>query len=132
MVKNWLICLPRKDLQHCMEIGVFGLNRKFILGRVKRGDRIVCCASKDWKIIGTGQITEEYYLDTERIFIADGVFPDRIRFDARNVEIGKEVDVIQLLDRLSFVKNLAYWAVFFRSGIVEISNDDWTHLSGKA
>lgn len=122
----WLICLPREDLEHCMKKGVFGLSRKHILGNVKKGDRVICCAGKgDWKIIGLGEATSDYYIDDSSVFLKTGYFPDRFNFDARPLGAGKEVDVMKILDRLSFVSNLAYWAVYFRNGIAKCKEADW-------
>ncbi len=121
----WLLCLPRQDMEHCIKIGVFGLNRKFILGRVREGDSIVCCVSKEWKIVGTGFATSEYYLDTKQCFLKEGMFPDRFDFSATLLPTADQGNLIEILDRLSFVKNLVYWAVYFRNGIAELSHDDW-------
>ncbi|MBX9688712.1 MAG: hypothetical protein K2X27_18540 [Candidatus Obscuribacterales bacterium] len=67
-MRNWLICLPRADMEHCIKIGKFGLNRKHIMGGIKEGDGVVCCASKDWKILAVGRATSQYYLDTAKVF----------------------------------------------------------------
>lgn len=122
----WLLCLPRKDMEHCMTEGVFGLSRKHILGGVRKGDQIVCCAGKgDWKIIGCGAATTDYYVDDKKVFLKDGYFPDRFDFKAEMFPSGDEIDVIQSIDQFTFVKNVAYWAVFFRNGIVKLSKQDW-------
>lgn len=113
-------------MEHCIKIGTFGLNRKHILGKIASGDKIVCCASKDWKIIGTEDAASDYYLDNEPVFLKDGIFPDRFNFTATQVPASAELDLKQIVDSLSFVTNLAYWAVYFRNGIVEISPQDWT------
>lgn len=122
----WLICLPREDLEHCIKIGTFGLGRKHVLGSVSSGDQVVCCAGKgDWKIIGCGEATGEYYLSVEKVFLKEGSFPGRFDFKANKLPEEQEVDIKQLLDQLSFVKDLAYWAVFFRNGIVKMTKKDW-------
>jgi predicted RNA-binding protein len=95
------------------------------MGGISEGDGIVCCVSKDWRIIAAGRTTSEYYMDTSKVFVKDGLFPDRFNFAAGQVGADDEIDVKQVLDRLSFVKNLAYWPVFFRNAIVEISEADW-------
>lgn len=126
----WLICLPREDLEHCMRMGTFGLGRKHILGHVVTGDGVVCCAGKgDWKIIGQGTAISDYYVDAKKIFLKDGTFPDRFDFKAEKLPNERQVDLISLIDQLSFVGNLAYWAVFFRNGIVKISKQDWDLIS---
>lgn len=122
----WLVCLPRVDLEHCMKVGTFGLPRKHILGGVKKGDMVICCAGKgDWKIVGTGVVTTDYYVDVEKKFLAEGYFPDRFDFTSVQVPKDRELDVMQIIDQFSFVKNLAYWAVFFRNGIVKAEKSDW-------
>jgi len=35
------------------------------------------------------------------------------------------MDFMTVIDRMSFIKNLAYWSVYLRSAITEISTDDW-------
>lgn len=122
----WLVCLPREDLEHCMRKGTFGLARKHILGKVLKGDAIVCCAGKgDWKIIGLGSTSSDYYVDDAKIFLKEGSFPDRFDFAAEILPNDQEIDVMSIIDQLSFVSNLAYWAVFFRNGIVQMSKRDW-------
>jgi predicted RNA-binding protein len=121
----WLFCLPRADLEHCMKIGVFGLPRRNLISKVCEGDKIVCCAAKgEWKILGLGTATSDYYVDDENIFLKEGVFVDRIKFDIKPVS--KEFDIISILDQLSFITNLAYWAVYFRNGIVKMNKSDWS------
>ncbi len=109
-----------------MQKGTFGLARKHILGSVSKGDAVVCCAGKgDWKIIGLGSTVTDYYLDDTKVFLKEGFFPDRFDFKADKLPKNQEIDIMSIIDQLSFVKNLAYWAVFFRNGIVRISKRDW-------
>lgn len=126
----WLICLPRADMKRCIDKKTFGLSRKMVINQVREGDKIICCAGKgDWKVIAAGTATSDYFVDDEPIFLAQNdLFLDRFAFDAK--PLAKEVDLAHLLDKLSFVSNLAYWAVYFRNGIVKISQDDWTLLQG--
>ena len=129
----WLLCLPREDLEHCMHIGTFGLARKHIIGKVSTGDRIVCCAGKgDWKIIGLGYTTSDYYIDDTKIFLKAGYFVDRFDFAANELRKECEVDVLTIIKQLSFVKNVAHWAVFFRNGIAKMSKEDWDLISKKS
>jgi hypothetical protein len=59
----WLLCLPREDIENCMRKGTFGLQRKYILERVAKGYKVVCCAGKgDWKILGLGTTISDYYV----------------------------------------------------------------------
>lgn len=122
----WLLCLPRKDMDHCIEIGTFGLSKKRLISSVRAGDSIVCTAGKgDWKIIGIGSATSDYYFDTERIFLKDSDYPDRFDFAIERFSKEREVDIMTIIDQLSFVKNLAYWALYFRNGIAKMSEKDW-------
>lgn len=128
----WFLCLTRADMEHCMSIGTFGLNRKFILGQVQTGDKIVCCAGKgDWKIIGSGSTTTDYYVDDRKVFLSEGVFPDRFDFTATKLSPETEFDVKSIIDQLTFVRDLAYWAVFFRNGIVKMSKQDWELITNE-
>lgn len=109
-----------------MKVGTFGLPRKHILGSVKNGDMVICCAGKgDWKIIGTGVAQSDYYIDDKKVFLAEGFYPDRFDFKSEAVPKDQELDLMQIIDQLSFVKNLAYWAVFFRNGVVKAEKSDW-------
>lgn len=120
----WLICLPRPDLDHCIKTGTFGLSRKHIIGDVKLGDKVVCCAAKgDWKFVATGEATSDYYIDDSPVFLKSGTFPDR--FDFKADRLPEEIDLMQVIDKLSFVTNLAYWAVYFRNGIAKLTKSDW-------
>jgi len=113
-------------MEHCIKKGTFGLARKQILGNVSKGDSVVCCAGKgDWKIIGLGVALSDYYMDDAKIFLKEGSFPDRFDFVAEKLPKEKEIDLMSIIDQLSFVTNLAYWAVFFRNGIVQMSKHDW-------
>lgn len=113
-------------MEHCIRIGTFGLARKHILGDVKKGDLVVCCAGKgDWKLIGFGKAASDYYVDDKKVFLKEGYFPDRFDFEANKLAKNEEIDLMSIIDRLTFVTNLAYWAVFFRNGIARISKNDW-------
>ncbi len=119
----WILSLPRADMEHCIRIGTFGMKRKYLLGRVKKGDGIACYVTKDYKIIGLGEVTSPYYMDDSDIFKSEGVFPDRI--DIKAGTLSPELDFISIIDKLQFIKNLAYWTVYMRNGIVEIPEHDW-------
>jgi len=119
-----MLCLPRQDIEHCIKIGTFGLERHNIIAKVAAEDKIVCCASKgEWKILAVGHATSDYYVDTETVFLKPGLFPDRFNFTAQRLPA--EVDLLPLLDQLGFVTNLSYWAVFFRNGMAKMSKEDW-------
>lgn len=119
----WILSLPREDMKHCIKIGTFGLNRKYVLGRVRKGDKIACYTFKDMKIIALGEATSEYYLDDTPVFKSDGLYPDR--FDFRADLLSADLDFVSMIDQLSFIDNLAYWSVYLRSGIRSIPEKDW-------
>lgn len=128
----WIIALPREHMEHCLKIGKFGLNRKHILGRVGKGDKVACYVTKEYKIIALGEVTEPYYVDDAKVFKAEGIFPDRFDFKAARLGASDEIDFMTVVDQMSFIKNLAYWSAYFRNGIVQISVDDWKALCSKA
>ena len=131
MKNYWLVCLPREDLMHCIDIGTFGLARKRILGNVKNGDQVICLAGKgDWKFLALGTATSDYYVDDKQIFLKPGIFIDR--FDFKATILPKELDLMSILGQLTFVSKIEYWAVYFRSGIVKISEQDWNLISEHA
>lgn len=123
-MKYWILALARTDMERCVEIGTFGLKRKYILGRVHAGDKVACYVTKEYKIIAVGEATSDYYMDDSEIFHSDGVFADRIDIKCRR--LNPELNFMDFIDRMSFIKNLAYWSVYLRSGIVEISAKDWS------
>lgn len=43
-----------------------------------------------------------------------------------------EVDFIKLLDKMSFIKNMAYWSVHFNGSIKEMSKADWETIKDAA
>lgn len=122
-MRYWMIALPRADMEHCIKIGTFGLARKYVLGRVGVGDKIGCYVTKEYKVIALGEVTAPYYLDDKSVFKGSQLFPDRIDFSAKR--INPELDFMSVIDQMSFIKNMAYWTVYFRNGIVEISGRDW-------
>lgn len=129
-MKYWLISLPREDMEHCIKVGVFGMNKKGSLGAVKEDDGIVCYVTKERKIIGLGKVTEPYYMDDSKIFLKDGLFPDRINIAFK--KLTNDVDFIQLLDQFEFITNIAYWSVYLRSGFTQITKKDWELINKAA
>ena len=85
----------------------------------------------DWKVVGLGSATTDYYVDDAKIFLKDGCFPDRFDFTVEKLPKEREIEIMSIIDKLSFVTNLAYWAVFFRNGIVGMSKQDWDVISSK-
>lgn len=84
----WIIALPREDMEHCIKVGTFGLNRKHVMGKVQKGDKVVCYVTKDCHVIALGETTSDYYMDTKKKFLSEGLFPDRFDFKATNLGSG--------------------------------------------
>lgn len=127
----WIIALPREDMEHCINIGTFGLNRKWVLGKIQPGDKIACYITKENKIIALGETTSDYFMDTKKIFKSEGLFPDRFNFKANLLDKGNEIDFKSLIDDLSFITNKYYWPVYFKSGIKQIPEPDWKLIESK-
>lgn len=130
----WIIALPRDKMLHCIDVGTFGLNRKFVLGRMEPGDRIACYVTKEFKIVAFGEVTEPYYIDDEKVFPwASGsqMFVDRIKFKAQKLDKNLELNFIDYLDKMSFIKNIVYWSAHFNGSVVQISQKDWELLHGQ-
>jgi predicted RNA-binding protein len=134
-MKYWMIALPRNRMEYCIKVGIFGLNRKYILGNVQEGDAIACYVTKDRKVIGFGEVTKGYYLDASQVFSDEKIFgesnnlyPDRFEFECVQLSVKDEVEFMPVIDKMSFIKNLAFWSVHFSSGITEISKSDWEVL----
>lgn len=127
----WIIALPREDMEHCIKIGTFGLNRKHNMGKVTKDDKVVCYVTKECKIIALGEVTSDYYMDTRKVFHSDGLFPDRFNFKAQQLEVKDELDFKSMVDELSFITNKLYWSVYLRAGIAQIPQEDWTLIQKK-
>jgi predicted RNA-binding protein len=127
----WIIALPRPDMENCIKVGAFGANRKGIVGYVEEGDKVACYITKEYKIIALGTVTQGYYLDDEKIFLREGVFPDRFKFSAKQLKPDDELNFMTIVDKMSFIKNLAYWSAHFRNGILRMSETDWDLMQAK-
>lgn len=130
MVNYWILSLPREDMEHCIRIGTFGAKKKFILGHVRCEDKIVCYVTKEFKIIAVGQATSDYYLDDSPIFRQSGFFPDRFDFSATHLQ--PELDFKTFIDRVTFVKDRAYWGLFSKAAIYRMAEEDWNIISQAA
>ncbi len=130
----WIITLPREDMSHCIQIGTFGLNTKQALGRMKAGDKIVCCVTKEkpWKIVALGESTSEMFVDDKPIFKKPGGFYYRFNFSAKRLSSGDEINMEELMPNLSFITNIAYWPVYFKGGVKTIAEKDWKKILSQA
>lgn len=118
-----------------MKIHTFGLNRNYLLGKMSVGDKIACYATNDRKILALAHVTEPYYLDDTNVFNDVSIFPegnlypDRIKFEVDN---HIDADFISIIDKMSFIKNLANWQGYFRFAVVRLSTNDWSTIQGIA
>lgn len=124
-MQSWLFSLPRADMLHCIKKGVFGAARRGVLGKAQKGDKVLFYVTKECKVIGHGELTSNYFFDDSPIFIAEGVFPDRVKFGGKVVSSSAEIDVRTIVNDLSFVSNKAYWSVFFRFSNCLIPQHDY-------
>lgn len=126
----WLIALPREDMEHCISIGTFGMKRKGQMTHAKKGDKIACYITKEYKIIALGELVSDYYMDDSDIFRRNDVmYPDRFDFKAAQFQPGEELDFMQIIDKMSFITNLAYWSAYFRNGLIKMAKSDWETIS---
>jgi predicted RNA-binding protein len=130
-VNYWIISLPRPDMEHCIQIGTFGLSRKYLIGNVQPDDKVACYVTKENKIIALGKATSHYYMDDRKIFKGDGLFPDRFDFKATLLGPKAEIDFKSMVDDLSFITNKMYWTVYLRSGVAKIPEKDWRIIESR-
>lgn len=126
----WILSLPREDMEQCIRIGTFGARKKFLLGQVQCGDKVVCYVTKEFKIIALGETTSDYYLDDTAIFRQSGAFIDRFDFKADRLK--QELAFKQFIDQVSFVKDPAYWGLFSKVAIYRMTKEDWDVISSAA
>lgn len=129
-MKYFLIALPREDMEHCIKVGIYGLSRKQVISKVSRGDKIACYVTKEYKVIALGEAISDYYIDDEPVFRTPGMYIDRFKFSVG--KLAPELNFMDFIDRLSFIKNQAYWSVYLRNGIVEMADKDWALLETTA
>lgn len=118
-------------MEHCITIGTFGLNRKHTLGKVRVGDKVACYVTKESKIIALGEAVSDYYIDDNKIFKEDSLFPDRFEFQVKSLPKDQEIDFRSMVDDLQFITNKFYWTVYLRSGIAKITQHDWNIIEAK-
>lgn len=125
ILNYWIVALPREDMEHCIKIGTFGLNKK--VAGIAPGDKIACCVSKEkpWKLIALAEVTSELYTDNKRIFKKEGHYFYRFDLKGRQLPAKEEPDFQALLPDLSFITHLVYWPVYFKGGIKRIEKHDW-------
>lgn len=121
----WILALPRTDMETCMNTGIFGMSYPYLLGRVQINDKIICCASKEWKVIGLGHVTRPHHVGHSKIFNKNGDFPERIGFVADPLQSHEELDFRKIIPRLSFIATPEKWGPYFMHPIRQIAREDW-------
>ncbi|MBY0548067.1 MAG: EVE domain-containing protein [Candidatus Obscuribacterales bacterium] len=131
-MSNWLVCLPREDMEHCVKVGVFGLKRKNVISQVQSGDRVACVVTreKEWKVIALGEAVSDYYLDDSSVFLQPGSFVDRFKFKAKKLK--PEISFADLIPKMDFIKKPEYYSAYFKNGIVKLSEREWKAISDVA
>jgi predicted RNA-binding protein len=126
----WLVCLPREDMLHCISLGTFGRGGKQTISGVRSGDSVACLVTKEkpWKIIGIGEATSDYYVDDRNIFKNEKLIVDR--FDFKIQHLDNEVTFDNLIPKLKFITQPTYWPVYFKKGIIKLTQEDWNVLNG--
>jgi len=123
-----MLALPRADLEHCIQVGTFGLSRSHTIKNVKAGDKVICCATKEWTILAVGEATTDYYVDDKPVFLRAGTFIDRFDFRVRLLSKQEELAFKPLIATMEFIKKKEYWPVYFKVGIVKITGSDFDHI----
>lgn len=126
----WIVALPRPDMERCLEIGTFGMNYAYLLGRVQPGDKIVFIASRrEWQVMAFGEVVKGHYVSSKRVFLSNaGVFEHRIDFEAKTLPLKSELDFRTIVHRLSFIGNAVKWGPYFMHAIREMAEKDWTYI----
>ncbi|HNB23413.1 MAG TPA: hypothetical protein PKZ32_13380 [Candidatus Melainabacteria bacterium] len=123
-----MLALPRADLEHCIKVGTFGLSRSHTIKNVKAGDKVVCCATKEWSILALGEATTVYYVDDKPVFLRAGIFIDRFDFRVKVLRKEEELAFKPLIAEMEFIKKKEYWPVHFKVGITKITERDFQHI----
>lgn len=129
-MKYWLIVLPRERLELCIKLGIFGLTRKFLLGQMQVGDPIACYVTKEKKIAALGAVTGPYFVDDKDVFKDPKLYVDRINFQASWLD--EEIDFMDILAEMKFIKNPVYWTAHLNGGVAEIKKSDWEVICSQA
>lgn len=128
-MSNWIVCLPRDDIKHCLEVSTFGLSRSHTISRVRDGDRVAFVVTKEkpWRLLALGKVVGDYYIDVTPVFKRQGAFPDRFKFEILRT-LKDEPDFQSLLIHLKAITRPEYWPVFFKMGILQIADSDWKQI----
>ncbi|MDD3014369.1 MAG: EVE domain-containing protein [Candidatus Gastranaerophilales bacterium] len=120
----WIIVANRENMSRVAMYGVFGLNRCYILPKVRVGDYLVAYIKKEVSFSGIGQVTKEYYLDDTPIFDG-GLFPDRIGVSLQLLPAKNSINAWKVVDELEFSKGKMGWQGSLVGGIRKIPVEDF-------
>lgn len=123
----WLIVADRQNMEIVSKEGAFGINRPYVLPRVKKGDFIVAYIKKETTFSGIGEVIQEYYMDDKKLF-EGGLYPDRIGVKLNLVPSYKAINAWKLVDELNFSKGKLHWQGALAGGIRQIPVDDFNKI----
>lgn len=120
----WIIVADRSNMERCAKQGVFGLNKKGSLDKMKVGDRLIAYIRGEKKIAGLGYVTEPYYLDDQPLFDGD-LFPDRVGIKLDLLPPNQSKDIAMFLHDLKFPSNKNFWQASLAGGLRLVPMDDF-------
>lgn len=126
----WIIVADRSNMEHVAKHGVFGLNQKSVLGRVRGGDKLVAYIRGEKVFAGLGEVTKGHYLDDDPIFDG-GLFPERIGVHLTVLPPSESKDIWYFLDDLRFPSDKTRWSASLVGGIRRIPMEDYALFASK-
>lgn len=120
----WIIVADRSNMTRVANSGVFGLNTRGPLPRVKIGDFLVAYIRGEKAFSGLGRVTQEHFTDKNPIFDR-GVFPERIGVKLDLLPATESKDIWWFLDDLKFPSDKARWSASLIGGIRQIPLEDY-------
>lgn len=124
----WIIVADRKNMEHCAQHGVYGLNHGSQLPKMKLGDKLIAYIRKETTFSGIGQVTREFYLDNKVLF-EGGVFPNRIGITLELFPEKHAVNCWSLTDELEFSKGKLNWQGALAGGVRKIPLSDYEKIA---
>ncbi len=120
----WIIVASPESIEVCAKRGLFGLNGRGPLPRVRAGDRLVAYIRGDKVFAGVGVVTEPYFMDDEPVF-PGGLYPDRIGIKLDLLPPERRLDIWNFLDELTFPSDKGRWHASLVGGIRQIPISDY-------
>ncbi len=126
----WIIVADRANMERCAKHGVFGLNAKAMLEKMRPGERLVAYLRGEKVFGGLGSITEPYYLDDKPLF-EGGLYPDRIGIKLELLPKERSLDVWSVIDELDFASNKVNWWASLVGGVRRIPVSDYEKIAAR-